>query len=136
MSVFARASRVRGKPGKAGKLLRANRKAILNQSFTAARHLQSQLASTSKQKPDIAQTVAPLQDSLAQLRTEVLSEGAGGHTEIVAAALADLELSLSKLVEAHSAKTPADAIRLLAAGKQAYEDAGKKAKQAGSDWQL
>ena len=69
---------------------------------------------------------------------DVGTEGAGsGKTTIaLATARADLELSLSKLVEAHSAKTPADAIRLLAAGKQAYEDAGKKAKQAGSDWQL
>jgi vacuolar-type H+-ATPase subunit H len=133
VSVFARASRVRGKPGK---LLRAKRKAILNESLAAARRLESELASSAKKKPNIAHTVAPLQESLTQLRTAVLSEGTGSHTEIVAAALADLEQSLTKLVEAQSAKTPAEAIKILAAGNQAYEDARKKAKEAGSDWQL
>jgi hypothetical protein len=76
-----------------------------------------------------------LSDSFAQLRTEVLRQGTGRNTQLVASALRDLEF-LTKLAQANSTSDPSQAAAILARGKQALDAARRNATKAGHDWQL
>ena len=115
-------------------LLRGKRRHVVAQGRAVEQEIK--LAITTPGTGAVAKPVAQLRATLKHLRNDVLHEGAGTHTHVVASALQDLDRSLAKLLAANEATDPKTAMESLAAGKQALDDAKSKARKAGHDWPL
>lgn len=121
---------------KPGKLLKAKRAQVNRDSKAAAKQLTTALHTTTPGEVDISHDLSALQRSLRSLRTSVLHHSTGPNVALVAGALHDLDLSLSKLAQAAATSDPTAAMNTLAQGKQHLDKARKDAHKAGHDWQL
>lgn len=83
-----------------------------------------------------ARSIKQLRQTLHGVRREVLHEGAGRHTKLVASALSDLDHTLAKLTHSHGEHDLDARLRLLADAKRALDRAEAKARKAGHDWPL
>jgi hypothetical protein len=121
---------------KPGKLLKAKRRQVSHESKAAAKQLTTALHTTTPGAVDISHHLSALQRSLRSLRTSVLHHSTGPNRALVASALHDLDLSLSKLAQAAATSDPTAAMNTLAQGKHLLDKARKDAHKAGHDWQL
>jgi hypothetical protein len=83
-----------------------------------------------------AGSVTQLRRTLHGVRQDVLHDGAGHNTKLVASALGDLDHSLADLSSSFATADPNARLRLLADAKHALDKAQAKARKAGHDWPL
>jgi hypothetical protein len=114
--------------------LAAKRRRVKRQSKAVAQHLRQSLLSPGTGDP--VKQVAQLRKTLQSVRRQVLRDGAGSHTRLVAEALRDLDHSLAKLSMSIHTVDPNTKLMLVGESKHALDRAQRKAKAAGHDWPL
>lgn len=112
------------------------RKHALTQSRALAHRLQHALSGPAPSRANLAADTHGLVATIRSLRKQVLADGAGRHTKLVASGLADLATAVAKLGSANATTDPAHAIEIAAQGAAALQRAYAKAKAAGHDWPL
>jgi superoxide dismutase len=115
-------------------LLNAKRSRVRRQSKAMTTQLQHVLASP--RGGNATAQINQLRATLHELRHEVLTEGAGKHTQDVAEALQRLDKSLELLAKATTTNDPNQALATLRSGWAALTVADAHAKLAGHDWPL
>jgi hypothetical protein len=117
------------------RLGRRRRKQVGAQTRTLVKQLQhGTSASTDSQHTVHAMT--QLRHTLHGARQEVLRDGAGPNSKLVAGALGDIDHTLQALAQSHRVDDPEARLRLLAAASQSLARAEAKARKAGHDWPL
>ena len=116
--------------------LKLHRRAARAQSHAVTTQLKAALDTTSAGPHDISATAKPLLETIKSIRTQVKREGAGRHTKLVVAGLADLEAGLLKLVAANKSTDPNKTLEIAAEGMKSLSAASSKAHKAGRDWPL
>jgi hypothetical protein len=81
-------------------------------------------------------SMTQLRRTLHGARQDILKDGSGPHTKLVAGALGDIDHTLATLAQSYRADDPNERLRLLAAASQSLARAEAKARKAGHDWPL
>ena len=116
--------------------LKLHRKVARSQSHAVTTQLKAALETTTAGPHDISVTAKPLLETIKSVRSQVKREGAGKHTKLVVAGLADLEAGLLKLVAANKSADPNKTLEIAAEGMKSLSAASSKAHKAGHDWPL
>ena len=116
--------------------LKLHRKVARSQSHAVTTQLKAALDTTTAGPHDISSTAKPLLQTIKSVRSQVKREGAGKHTKLVVAGLADLEAGLLKLIAANKSSDPNKTLEIAAEGMKSLSAASSKAHRAGHDWPL
>ena len=116
---------------------RAKRRKVQAQTKALVKRVKRSLSSPSTTNDHkTAGSLTQLRRTLHDVRHDVLHDGAGGHTKLVASALGDLDHSLMKLSSSLGTADPNARLSMLAEAKHALDTAQAKARKAGHDWPL
>ncbi len=116
--------------------LKLHRTKARAQSRAVTLQLKAALGTATAGPHDISATAKPLLATIKSVRAQVKKEGAGRHTKLVVAGLAELEAGLLKLIAANKAADPNKTLEIAAEGMAALSAASAKAHKAGHDWPL
>jgi len=117
------------------RLGRRRRKQVGAQTRTLVKQLQHG-TSAAEGSHHTVRSMTQLRHTLHGARQEVLRDGAGPHTKLVASALGDIDHTLATLAQSYRVDDPDARLRLLAAASQSLARAEAKARKAGHDWPL
>jgi hypothetical protein len=113
---------------------RRQRKKVHAQTKTLVKQIQHGASGSSSRHE--THSIKQLRQTLHGVRTDVLHDGAGRNTKLVASALSDLDRTLVTLSHSYTEKDLDTRMRLLADAAQALDRAEAKARKAGHDWPL